>query len=101
MAVLLAQTATSGEWHDGWWILIAGVCLAVVGWLLRVLYSGLKETILETKRDLNKRSDTIEANLSELQKTLFEDALERARQQPQSPTGTHSGDSPAPTPAAS
>lgn len=101
MATLLAQTVSSGEWGNGWWILIAGVCLAVIGWLLRVLYNGLKETILQTKEDLEKRCETIETSLSELQSTLFKDALERARQQPHAPTETQSGDSPVPTPAAS
>lgn len=101
MTALLAQAASSGEWHDGWWILIAGVCLAVVGWLLRVLYSGLKDAIKETKQDLNKRCDTIESSLSELRSTLLTDALERARQQPQPHTGAQSDVAPAPTQAAS
>lgn len=92
---LLAQTASSGEWHDGWWVLIAGVCLAVVGWLLRVLYSGLKDAIKETKSDLNKRCDTIENSLSDLRNTLLNDALERARQQPQSQTGAQPDAAPA------
>lgn len=96
MTALLAQAASSGEWHDGWWILIAGVCLAVVGWLLRVLYSGLKDAIKETKQDLNKRCDTIESSLSELRSTLLTDALERARQQPQPHTGAQSDVAPAP-----
>ncbi len=99
MLTLLAQT-TPGEWHDGWWILIAGVCVAVVGWLLRVLYSGLKDAIAETKTDLNKRCDTIETSLSELRNTLLTDALERARQQPQ--TSMVTADTvPAATPAVS
>lgn len=47
MAVLAAQAAVSGEWRDGWWMLIAGVCLAVAGLLVRVFHAGLKEAITE------------------------------------------------------
>ena len=71
MATLLAQTVSSGEWDDGWWILIAGVSLAVIGWLLRVMYNGLKETILQTKEDLENRCKTIETSLSEVAEHAF------------------------------
>ena len=48
----------------------------MIGWLLRVLYNGLKETILQTKEDLEKRCETIETSLSELQSTLFKNDQE-------------------------
>ena len=47
MAVLGARAAASGEWRDGWWVLVAGVCLSVVGLLVRVFHAGLKEVITE------------------------------------------------------
>lgn len=47
MAVLGAQAAVSGEWRDGRWVLVAGVCLSVVGLLVRVFHAGLKEAVTE------------------------------------------------------
>ena len=47
MAVLVDQAAVSGKWRDGWWVLVAGVCLAVVGSPVRVFHTGLKEAETE------------------------------------------------------
>ena len=63
MANLLAQTAASGEWYDGWQLVVSAigaavvVVIAVVGWLHRQSKADNKELKIDLKDDI-KRIET-------------------------------------------
>ena len=63
MANLLAQTAASGEWYDGWQLIASAigaavaVVIAVVGWLHRQSKADNKELKNDIKEDI-KRIET-------------------------------------------
>lgn len=77
MATLLAQAASSAEWHQGWQLALAvsGVAitlvLSIVGWFYRILKADINR--------LDHRIDRLEAKIDDLQQIILKDALERAR----------------------
>ena len=92
MATLLAQAASSAEWHQGWQLALAvsgvttTIVLSVVGWFYRILKADINR--------VDRRIDRLERKLDDLQQIILEDALERARLQQATPAA-------APQPAAS
>ena len=60
MANLLAQTAASGEWYDGWQLVVSAigaavvVVIAVVGWLHRQSKADNKELKIDIKEDITR-----------------------------------------------
>lgn len=77
MATLLAQAASSAEWHQGWQLALAvsgvttTIVLSVVGWFYRILKADINR--------LDRRIDRVERKIDDLQQIILEDALERAR----------------------
>lgn len=84
MTTLLAQVS-SGEWHDGWQLVLSTisaavlVVIAVVGWL----YKQTKADISDLKGDMNRRFDRTDDRVDELYKMLAQRGIENPAQQPQ------------------
>lgn len=72
MATLLAQTAASGEWHDGWQLVASAigaavaVVIAVVGWLHKQSKSDNKEL----KDDINNTKNDIKGDLQRIETAM-------------------------------
>lgn len=83
MATLLAQAASSAEWHQGWQLALAvsgvttTIVLSVVGWFYRILKADINR--------VDRRIDRLERKMDDLQQIILEDALERARLQQAAP----------------
>lgn len=84
MTTLLAQVS-SGEWHDGWQLVLSAigaavlVVIAVVGWL----YKQTKADISDLKSDINRRFDRTDNRVDDLYKMLAQRGIENPAQQPQ------------------
>ena len=84
MTTLLAQVS-SGEWHDGWQLVLSAigvavlVVIAVVGWL----YKQTKADISDLKSDMNRRFDRTDDRVDDLYKMLTRRGIENPAQQPQ------------------
>ena len=79
MATLLAQAASSAEWHQGWQLAVAAssVVILLLGWFYRILKADINR--------LDRRIDRLERKIDDLQQIILEDALERARLQQAAP----------------
>lgn len=79
MATLLAQAASSAEWHQGWQLALAAssVVILLLGWFYRILKADINR--------LDHRIDRLEAKIDNLQQLILQDALERARLQQAAP----------------
>ena len=91
MTTLLAQVS-SGEWHDGWQLVLSAigaavlVVIAVVSWL----YKQTKADISDLKSDMNRRFDDMNRRFDrtddrgdDLYKMLAQRGIENPAQQPQ------------------
>ena len=91
MTTLLAQVS-SGEWYDGWQLVLSAtgtavlVIIAVVNWL----YKQTKADISDLKADMNRRFDDMDRRfdrtndrVDDLYKILAQRGIENPAQQPQ------------------
>lgn len=84
MTTLLAQVS-SGEWHNGWQLVLSAigvavlVVVAVVGWL----YKQTKAYISDLKSDMNRRFDRTDDRVDDLYKMLDRSGIENPAQQTQ------------------
>lgn len=90
MAALLAQAASSAEWHQGWQLAVAAssVVILLVGWFYRILKADINR--------LDHRINRLEAKIDNLQQLILQDALERARLQQAAPSQATPTDAPQP-----
>ena len=81
MLVLLAQAASSREWHDGWQLAVTTITAltVVVGWLLRQSKSDLKSVkddlsvrITDVKDDLKAEVGRVEADVARVEANIAE-----------------------------
>lgn len=85
MTTMLAEASASGEWHDGWQLVVSAVGLAsvlvigIVGWLLRVLFNGLKKAKNEASANLDERCREIENSVAHLRQSFLKQASEARR----------------------
>lgn len=85
MSVLIAEASASGEWHDGWQLVVSAVGVAsvlvigIVGWLLRVLFTRLKKANSEANASLGERCDKIEDSIADLRESFLVQVSEDRR----------------------
>lgn len=85
MATLLAQTATTGEWYDGWQILaiVVGAALIVLIIFISLLYKYQKADRSKMKADIEEDIAEVKNHLGKLDDRFWHHLLQSPRQQPQ------------------
>lgn len=91
MTTLLAQVS-SGEWYEGWQLVLSAigaavlVVIAVVGWLYKQTKADISDLKGDMNRrfdDMNRRFDRTDDRVDDLYKMLAQRGTENPAQQPQ------------------